>query len=240
MKIFYNTLAALTLTCALTQQTSAAQILTNGGFESGFSGWARSDALGSDGTFFIQSGTSSPFNGDPVPAPPGGINAAMTDAGAGGAHVLWQDFIISGPASQILLSFDLFIGNRAGLFATPATLDWTLIGNQQVRVDILNASADPFSVVAGDVLMPLYQSQANDPLVSGYTNFSFDITSIVNANLGNNLRLRFAETDNFAPLQVGVDNVSIVTATTVPEPSSLLLFVSGCLLGLITLMRRRV
>jgi len=59
-------------------------VITNGGFESGFTGWTRADQTGSDGTFFLQTGTSSPVNSDPVPAPPQGVNAAMTDAGGPG------------------------------------------------------------------------------------------------------------------------------------------------------------
>jgi hypothetical protein len=236
---FLMTLAALTFTFALTLPAEAAPVLTNGGFESGFNGWTIADTLGSDGTFSIQSGTASPVNGDPVPAPPGGLNAAMSDGGAPGSHVLYQDFTISSAAGQFLLTFDLFIGNRDGIFASPATLDFGVnAANQQVRVDILKTSADPFSVAAGDLLANLYQSQVGDPLVSGYTTFSFDITSLVNANLGNPMRLRFAETDNMAPLQAGVDNAS-VNIVAVPEPSSLLLVASGCLLSLVTGLRRR-
>jgi hypothetical protein len=235
-----NSIAVIAFTCALVLPAEAAQILTNGGFEAGFSGWSRADALGSDGTFFIQNGTASPLNGDAVPTPPGPINAAMSDGGGPGAHVLWQDFTISTTAPRFLLSFDLFIGNRAALFATPApaSLDFGInAANQQVRVDILISSAGAFSVAASDVLLNLYQSKAGDPLVSGYTNYSFDITPLVVANLSNTLRIRFAETDNLAELQAGVDNVSLLSQ--IPEPSSLLTMASGCLLGLATLLRRR-
>ena len=76
--------------------------------------WTRADQLGSDGTFSLQAGTLSPVNGDPVPAPPGGTYAAMTDAQGPGSHVLYQDFVVS--ASSATLSFDLFIGNRADAF----------------------------------------------------------------------------------------------------------------------------
>jgi len=63
------------------------QLINNGGFEVGFAGWTRQDFLGSDGTFFLQTGSTSPINHDPVPAPPGGLTAAMTDAQAGVSHV---------------------------------------------------------------------------------------------------------------------------------------------------------
>src|SRR5204862_4817842 len=123
----------------------------NGGFEAGFTSWTRADQLGSDGTFFSQSGTLSPVSGNTVPAPPGGTKAAMTDALGPGSHVLYQDFVATADAAA--LSFALFIGNRADRFATPLSLDFsTPTLNQQARVDILKSTADPFSVAAADVL----------------------------------------------------------------------------------------
>jgi len=210
----------------------AAEILNNGGFESGLSGWSTANALGGDGSFFLQSGTLSPVNGDAVPAPPGGSNAAMSDGQGPGTHVLYQDFIVPG-VSLYAISFDLFIGNRADLFATPAnrTLDFGINApNQQVRVDLMIGSSDPFSVAASDVLLNLYQSAAGDALVSGYTTRTSDLSALLNARVGQTLRIRFAETDNLAELQAGVDNVSL-TAT--PEPGSALLIATGCVFALI-------
>src|SRR3954469_20032278 len=74
--------------------SARATVIANGSFESGLSNWFRADQVGSDGTFFVQSGTSSPVNGDPVPAPPAGVSAAMTDAQGPGSHVLYQDFLV--------------------------------------------------------------------------------------------------------------------------------------------------
>jgi len=54
------------------------------------------------------------------------------------------------------------------------------------------------------------------------------------ANQGQTLRLRFAEVDNVAPFNLGVDNVDI---NAVPEPSSWIM-VCGAMVGL-GLMRRR-
>lgn len=240
MKPLMNTFAVLAFASALTLPAEAAPVLINGGFEAGFTGWTTLDSLGSDGTFAIQSGTASPVNLDPVPAPPGGLIAAMSDGGAPGSHVLWQDFTVTSVGSQLMLSFDLFVGNRAQLFATPnpADLDFGINApNQQVRVDLLMGSADPFSVAAGDVLLNLYQSQPGDPLVAGYTTYSVDITSVVNANLGNTLRLRFAQTDNLAQLQAGVDNVGIAAA--VPEPSTVVMVGAGFALLAAALRRRK-
>jgi len=216
---------------------NAIPLILNGGFESGFTSWLRVDQLGSEGTFVLQTGVLSPINGDPVPAPPGGLTAAMTDAGGPGAHILYQDFVV--PAEGALLTFSLFIGNRADRFVTPATLDFSTPAlNQQARVDIMRGGTDPFSVAAADVVLNLYQTQVGSALVSGYNNFNFDLTSLFSANVGQTLRLRFAETDNLAPFQFGVDNVSLETGTAVPEPQSIPLIWTG-LLALLAMRRRR-
>ncbi|HZF81631.1 MAG TPA: PQQ-dependent sugar dehydrogenase, partial [Rubrivivax sp.] len=223
----------------------AAPVLVNGGFESGFAGWTRADQAGGEGTFFLQTGTMSPLNGDAVPAPPQGNTAAMTDGFGPGSHVLYQDFLaVVGPAT---VSFDLFIGNRADRFATPNSLRFDLtspIGaetaNQQARVDILSATADPFSVAAADVLLTLYATNLGDPLVSGYTTISTDITALLAARAGQTLRLRFAEVDNLGPQQMGVDNVGFATPTVaLPEPGSLALVVAAAMAAGLGTVRRR-
>jgi hypothetical protein len=236
------------LACALSTRASA-QPITNGGFESGLAGWTRADQIGSDGTFFVQSGTTSPLNGFPVPAPPEGLQAAMTDSGAGGAHVLYQDFVVPTNILGGSISFDLFLNNGADNFYTPASLDWAATNqngrlnlNQQARVDILTASSDPFSVAAGDVLQNLFQTHPGDPLVSGYDTVPTDISALLLAHAGETLRLRFAEVDNVSFFNFGVDNVSL-SVQAVPEPSSLwmagaLILACGGPLGLARVRRR--
>jgi hypothetical protein len=218
----------------------ATPLVLNGGFESGFTSWTRANQLGSEGTFSLQTGVTSPVSGDPVPAPPGGTTAAMTDALGPGSHVLYQDFVV--PSGNALLSFSLFIGNRADRFATPASLDFSTPAlNQQARVDILRAGGDPFSVAASDVLLNLYQTHVGDPLISGYNALNFDLTALFAANVGQTLRLRFAETDNLFTFQLGVDNISLETSSSavpVAEPTSLFLVGVG-LVRLLSAGRRR-
>jgi len=139
----------------------------------------------------------------------------------------------------MFLGFSLYVNNDHGApnFATPANLDFsTPVLNQQARVDIMRTSADPFSVDSADILQNLYRTNASDPLVSGYTNFSFNITGLLQANQEQSLRLRFAEVDNVAPFNLGVDSVSI---NDIPEPSSIMLTLGG-LLGTAFLRRRRL
>ena len=174
-----------TLFCALSAPAMAG-LITNGGFESGFSSWTRTDQLGSEGTFALQTGTTSPVNGDPVPAPPGGTTAAMTDAQGPGSHVLSQSFTVSAPVLAAMLRFDIFVGNRAGMFVSPSTLDFSTPAlNQQARVDILVGSAGAFSVLPADVLLNAFQTNPGDPLVSGYTHHTVDVTTLINYPSGN-------------------------------------------------------
>ena len=70
---------------------AGASTIVNGSFEERLASWVRLDQVGSNGTFFLQSGFASPVNADPVRAPPSGTSAAMSDGAAPGAHVLYQD-----------------------------------------------------------------------------------------------------------------------------------------------------
>lgn len=211
--------------------TASAALITNGGFESGLTGWTVADQVGSDGTFSVQTGTLSPVNGFTVPAPPEGAQAAMSDAGAGGSHVLYQDFFVPLGTTVGTISFQLFINNGAAQFYVPSAattgLNWgTAVLNQQVRVDILSSSAAAFSVATADILQNLYQSATSDPLVSGYNLITVDISALLAANQGNTIRLRFAEVDNVSFLNLGVDSVDISTSA-IPEPASFGLALAG-------------
>jgi hypothetical protein len=168
----------------------------------------------------------------------------MTDAAGPGSHVLYQDFVVPiSLAGPYFTRFSLFINNNNGSPAfftpAPALLDFaTPKLNQQARVDIIRTSADPFSLAGGDILQNLYQTTAGDPLVSGYNSFLIPVTPLLQANPGQTLRLRFAEVDNVAPFNLGVDNVGIDSVNAVPEPSSLITTL-GVLLIAAFVRRRR-
>jgi len=217
--------AALTLAAASAQ---AAPLLLNGSFESGFANWSLRNQVGSEGAFALQSGTVSPVTGIAVPSPTGGTFAAMTDAEGPGSHVLYQDFVVPVGTQSGTLSFDVFVGNRANAFSTPASLDFsTPTLNQQARVDILRSSADPFSVAPADVLATIFQTVVGSPLVTGYNTITANLSALLAANAGSNLRLRFAEVDNVNLFQFGVDRVSLDASATVPEPATLTLLGLG-------------
>ena len=216
-----TTLPLLGLAAALAVPARA-DLLSNGGFESGLSGWTIVDQIGSDGTFSVQSGTASPVNGSAVPAPPQGTRAAMTDSFGPGSHVLYQDIVVPATVTDASVAFSLYLNNQDSTYRKPATLDFaTPTLNQQARVDLISTSADPFSVAVGDILLNLYQTSAGDPLVAGYTDYLIDVTTLFQAHPGETLRLRFAEVDNVANFNLGVDGVGVrLGDATVPEAST--------------------
>ncbi|MFO0831263.1 MAG: hypothetical protein U0637_05390 [Phycisphaerales bacterium] len=222
---------------ALFSSAAAAQeLVSNGSFESGLSGWTLVNQVGSDGAFSLQSGAVSPVNGFPVPVPPAGVRAAMTDAQGPGSHVLYQDITIPSGITSASLSFSMYLNNAATSYFTPAHLDFAATSttgsqvlNQQARVDFLAATADPFSTGVSDVLFSVFQTGASTPPVTGYAALSTDVTAFLQARAGQTVRLRFAEVDNVNFFNFGVDSVSL----TVPAPATL------PLVGLGILARRR-
>ncbi len=223
-----------------TSLTTRADLLINGGFETGFAGWTRDDSIGSDGSFHLQTGTLSPVNGFPLPTPPEGLAAAMTDALGPGSHVLYQDFLVPTPVSAAVLEFSLLINNGGDDFHTPSTLEFSGLDlNQQARVDVMLTSADPFSTAASDVLLNVYQTQPGDLLFSDYTTIQTDLTSLFQAYPGETLRLRFAEVDNVLFFNLGVDDVSLRVTNLIPEASTWLVMPVAMGVAAMSLRQRR-
>lgn len=236
--VFHRLLGSAALCGALAATGAPAQaVLVNGGFESGLDGWTVADLPGSDGGFRSQSGSGSPLTASAVAAPPQGTRAAMSDAEGPGAHVLYQDFVVPAGVSTALLSFQLYVRNDAGEAFVPETLAFaTPALNQQVRVDLLLPSADVF---ATDSLQPLYRSTPGTAGQAAYQLLSFDVAALLQAHEGQTLRLRFADTNNVALQNVGVDAVNLAVSV-VPEPATagmLALGLAGCLVP--GLWRRR-
>ena len=216
----------------LPQPGGAGGLPPNGGFEAGdLSGWTVRNQPGGLGDWFVYAGRTSPLSCTFLDLPAEGANAATTEPcgqfrpGAGlakapparsapcieaadgpGAHVLFRDLELA-PGMAHRLEFSAHYQNQAGMFASPSTLDFRARPNQQYRVDVLHASADPFSLEPADVLATPFQTQPGDPPFLAATTISVDLTPFA----GTTVRLRFAEVDNLSMFQAGVDAVRVTS-----------------------------
>lgn len=202
-----------------------ANLITNGDFSSGLTGWAAYNA-GSGAWYADTVGTTTPQSSHATSGAGGGAGTyAVTDQSGPGTHVLDQAFTVLA-GQQVTVAFDLFANDYSG--AGP--IDCGVISHtsgpcQYAMVDIITGGASATSRAAADVVMTLLA-----PFVDGgsnpnpFTNYSFDISSAVAA--GGTYRLRFTEVDNQFFFNMGVDNVS-VTAESVPEPTTIAILGMG-------------
>lgn len=211
----------------------AGTLISNGGFEANggsLTGWTVDLAAGSGGGWYLQSGNAPQFNTSVfVPSPPEGSYAAMTDGNGPGSQSLLQTFTVPLNATSVDLSFDYFLLiPDSSDFVNPDTLDYTVNGNEQARVDLLTASAGAFDMDAA-VVLNLFQTDPGDPnQYSNYLTFSQDIASSVTP--GGTYQLRFAEADNLGTLLFGVDDVVVTTRLSpnpVPEPGTVWMVALG-------------
>jgi hypothetical protein len=217
-------LVGLALVALASVGPASAATIANGDFEMGtLAGWTH--ATTGNGDWFAYSTGAPPTAGcatavELPAAPPGGTWAATTDMASPSAHVLYQDIALE-PNAAHTLSFKLYYTNpQSGTFATQPNLDPNSPGtNMQVRVDAMKPTAGNFSVAAGDVLEPLFGTEAGDPARLPPTLMTFDLTPLA----GQTVRLRFADVNNAGCLIASVDDVLVKTvyrATAVSGPAS--------------------
>lgn len=222
MKIRRKLLAPLALSLILPAAASAQQMITNGGFESGLTGWTVANQADGNGDWFSTAGVESPLSFFAIPGPQAGSLYAVTDQTGPGSHMLFQTFTIGGPVSSATLSFWHFIQNSAvAASGAQNDLNYTSDPNQHVQVDLLSGdiSGNPFG---GTVIGNFFFGGTD----FGWTNYSQDITALLSTP--GTYSLRFAEVDNQSFFQYGVDNVSLAV-NTVPEPGTYALVAVGML-----------
>ena len=231
-------LAALVL-CSERPSANAIELISNGNFETGnLSGWTIPifPAITNSGGWFVDApGTTTPLSGHSTAGNGlGGNYYAVTDQTWTSTHALSQTFTVPGPASSVILSFQMFANDYHGVaIVDPIGLDHTGPANQHARVDILNSAAPPFETGAG-VLANYFLGVDSGVDPNPYTTYTFDITALVGT--GGSYTLRFAQVDNQNNLNLGVDNVSI-NFVAVPEPSGVALVAIGVASMLVTRKR---
>jgi hypothetical protein len=198
---------------ALAFNANAAQLISNGGFETGLTGWTVTTSAGSGGSWFADTGIATPLTGNPTVGPFSGRGYAVTDQVGPGVNALSQDYTVPVDTTSLTLTFDMFVN------------DWnSSTGTADVEALISAAGGNPVTGV-GTVLT------TQDILVTGgvpnpYVAFNFAIPGYVP---GDTYILNFRETDTLANMNVGVDDVSLVATTTIstPEPSSIALLLGA-------------
>jgi hypothetical protein len=183
--------------------------LANGSFElNGGAGtsrldqWIIVDSTQFFGSWWVQTGSASPFFGFAVDRPTDRDFAAMTEQSGPGLHILYQDVVV--PPGQAILSFDLYLENLAVAYYTPATLSPDVVPNQQFRVDIMDPAASLDDVGSG-VLLPVYHTAEGDSGIASYQTISVSLRQFA----GRTVRLRLAEVDNQSFFLVGVDRMQL-------------------------------
>lgn len=244
MKLKLWLLAGL-LGAAALSQAQAAELIQNGGFEVqgvdsyDISGWQ----VGEQGFFggvLSQSGMVSEVTGNTTVGAYQGSYYGLLDNYGLAASVLYQSFTTTA-VSQATLSFQMFVNNQNATTEIDAagldySVDATDHANQHVRVDVLKAGSDPFSTNSADILQTLYVGGANGNLATNdYIKYQFDLSSSLAA--GGSYVLRFATVANQGSLQLGLDNVSLQTVSSVPEADTNALMLAG--LGVIAAVMRR-
>ncbi len=218
------------------------QLIVNGSFDTGtLSGWNVALETGSyaGSNFFDLSSLVTPISFVPTVGPKSTPDYAVSDTGGTAAIVLSQAFTVPVHPSSVILSYSLFVNSgSAGVVNTTNGLDYNQISSQYGIVSLVTGTSALFSTGTGD-LKDFYEGVDTVGVANAYKNYSFDITSLVSA--GGSFTLRFGAVSNIDTLNVGVDNVSVVStvSSTVPEPSSIGLFVLG-VAGLAVVRYRRV
>ena len=209
----------------------AANLLTNGGFESGsLAGWTQSIAPSSSGTSGVfANGSNAPNSGQSTTVNANGGNFVyLTGQGGPGAYEIRQSFTLAS-AQTVTVKFDHFANNYGGEVFSGNGLDpFANLPVQFALVDLIPGATGAFST-AGQI-QSFYSGADGGANPNPWTSYSF------NVNLGaGTYAIRFAQADNQLFFTQGVDNVSVSGA--IPEPASWAMLIAG--FGLVGAAGRR-
>lgn len=196
----------LALTVFSPESKAQVELVTNGSFETGdFTGWTKL-GITNAGDWSVYSG--APLNLLP---PPDGEFAAVTNQVEPDSNIIYQDIAVP-PDTQVLCTAIVYLLNQFEEGVTNYIIGDGLTlntDNQQMRVDLIDPDADPFTTGAG-VLLNLFQTLPGDPNSIGYTTLNFDLTPFA----GETVRFRAAVVVTANVLNGSIDRVSCIAQAT--------------------------
>ncbi len=212
-----SALLAIVALVLLAPGGAAAATVVNGDFEAGnLSGWHVHQATGV-GDWYPYAGTEPPIGGKqltaPVPAPPQGAFAAITDEANPDTVILYQDIDLRAGYDHRLSLFAYYSSQEPLALPTPDTLsvDDEVLGsqaNQQYRIDVMKPSAPLESVDPADILRTLFRTRPGDPREVPPTRLSADLSAFA----GQTVRLRVAVAAHEETFNGAIDDVAIESA----------------------------
>jgi hypothetical protein len=183
---------------------ASAAIVTNGGFETGnLSGWQQLQDS-PFGTWEVYTGNLTPAFGRPVPIPPEGTHAAITEQSNESLQILYQDVTLPRAGSEIQLSLFAYYTAYAPI-TSPENLDPGLPPNEQYRIDVMKPSAALDSVSSGDILATAFRTLSGDPTSLGPTLKTADLSAFA----GQTVRIRLAVVVTEDVLNAGADAIGV-------------------------------
>lgn len=189
---------------------AGANTVVNGDFETGdFEGWTVvNEPQPPTGDWIVYSEGEGP-----IPPPPQGEFAAITQQFEPGTHILYQDVPIE--AGQAYLSMTVYYDSMGPITVpNPDSLEAGSEGdgNQQYRIEVLDPAAPLNSVSPADILATVFRTLNGTSASTGPRTVGVDLSAFV----GQTVRLRLAEVDDLGLFRAGVD--SVVTGP-VPPPA---------------------
>ncbi len=201
-------LAATAAALCIWPATAGAAKVVNGTFETGnLTGWTLYNQAGGGGTWSAYTGTTSPISGHPIPAPPQGNYAAISDENFESSEIMYQDIKLGRHQRHILSLYVYY--DAYDTIEGPPTLSYSSgPANEQYRVDVMKPTAAVTSVASSDIFKTVFSTPTGSPESKAPTLLKAKLSSLA----GKTVRLRFAMVAEDYYMQAGTDGV-MVTST---------------------------
>jgi hypothetical protein len=211
MKKLFPALLATLAACALIAGSAGAATIQNGDFSDGLNGWTILAKPLSDGSWWLQTSAVLPISSHEHIGPLSGTSLVSDENGPISA-VVYQDVALE-PESTHQLSLSYWYNSYLP-FVHPEPVNFDLDNSaQQIRIDVLKPTADPFSATPGDILTTILDPGDSDATVKDWTPLSVDLSGFA----GQTVRLRAVNHSKQSHLHFGIDSISIAS-TPFPAP----------------------